>query len=99
MVNKFNKLSLQGKSLGKLTYVGRNKVGINGDISVAVLTINDTLNTENITPQAGFNFAKPFSCNKACQERLTMMIRSVLLQGWFDTKTQKLVSIKINTTN
>ena len=60
MVNKFNKLSLQGKSLGKLTYVGRNKVGTNGDISVAVLNINDTLNTENITPQAGFDFAKPF---------------------------------------
>ncbi len=60
MVNKFNKLSLQGKSLGKLTYVGCNKVGTNGDISVAVLNINDTLNTENITPQAGFDFAKPF---------------------------------------
>ncbi|MBZ5985224.1 hypothetical protein KIJ05_08880 [Leuconostoc gelidum subsp. gasicomitatum] len=60
MVNKFNKLSLQGKSLGKLTYVSRNKVGTNGDISVAVLNINDTLNTENITPQAGFDFAKPF---------------------------------------
>lgn len=60
MVNKFNKLSLQGKSLGKLTYVGRNKVGTSGDISVAVLNINDTLNTENITPQAGFDFAKPF---------------------------------------
>lgn len=60
MVNKFNKLSLQGKSLGKLTYVGRNKVGTNGDISVAVLNINDTLNTENITPQAGFDFTKPF---------------------------------------
>ena len=60
MVNKFNKLSLQGKTLGKLTYVGRNKVGTNGDISVAVLNINDTLNTENITPQAGFDFAKPF---------------------------------------
>ena len=59
MVNKFNKLSLQGKSLGKLTYVGRNKVGTNGDISVAVLNINDTLSTENITPQAGFGFAKP----------------------------------------
>ena len=60
MVNKFSKLSLQGKSLGKLTYVGRNKVGTNGDISVAVLNINDTLNTENITPQAGFDFTKPF---------------------------------------
>lgn len=47
MVNKFNKLSLQGKSLGKLAYVGRNKVGTNSD-----LNINDTLNTENITPQA-----------------------------------------------
>lgn len=47
MVNKFNKLSLQGKNLGKLAYVGRNKVGTNGD-----LNINDTLNTENITPQA-----------------------------------------------
>jgi len=43
-----------------LTYVSRNKVGTNGDISVAVLNINDTLNTENITPQAGFDFAKPF---------------------------------------
>ncbi len=42
MVNKFNKLSLKGKSLGKLTYVSRNKVGTNGDISVAVLNINDT---------------------------------------------------------
>ncbi len=61
MVNKFNKLSLQGKSLGKLTYVGRNKVGTNGDISVAVLNINDTLNTENITPQAGFDFAQSFA--------------------------------------
>lgn len=55
MVNKFNKLSLQGKSLGKLAYVGRNKVGTNSD-----LNINDTLNTENITPQAGFDFTKPF---------------------------------------
>lgn len=61
MVNKFNKISPQGKSLGKLTNVGCNKIGTNGDISVAVININDTLNTENITPQAGFDFAKPFS--------------------------------------
>ncbi|WP_349584453.1 hypothetical protein [Leuconostoc citreum] len=31
MVNKFSSLSLQGKSIGKLTFAGRNLVGANTD--------------------------------------------------------------------
>lgn len=60
MINKFGNLRLQGKSLGKLTFVNRNKVGSKGDINVAVLNVNESLNTVMVTPQAGFDFAKPF---------------------------------------
>lgn len=60
MINKFGNLRLQGKSLGKLTYVNRDKVGAKGDIDVAVLNYNDSLNTVRVTPQAGFDFAKKF---------------------------------------
>lgn len=60
MINKFGNLRLQGKSLGKLTYVNRDKVGAKGDINVAVLNYNESLSTVRITPQAGFDFAKKF---------------------------------------
>lgn len=60
MINKFGSLRLQGKSLGKLTFVNRDKVGSKGDIDVAVLNYNDSLSTVRITPQPGFDFAKPF---------------------------------------
>ncbi|MGR8861872.1 hypothetical protein [Leuconostoc citreum] len=60
MINKFGNLRLQGKSLGKLTYVNRDKVGAKGDIDVAVLNYNDSLSTVRVTPQAGFDFAKKF---------------------------------------
>lgn len=60
MINKFGNLRLQGKSLGKLTYVNRDKVGSKGNIDVAVLNYNESLSTVRVTPQAGFNFAKPF---------------------------------------
>lgn len=60
MINNFGSLHLQGKSLGKLTYVNRDKVGSKSNIDVAVLNYNDSLNTVKVTPQAGFNFAKKF---------------------------------------
>ncbi|MDC2817282.1 hypothetical protein PO181_09865 [Leuconostoc suionicum] len=60
MVNKFGSLSLQGKSIGKLTFAGRNLVGANADVAVAMLNVNNTLNTENVTPQAGFDFSTAF---------------------------------------
>ncbi|WP_188353705.1 hypothetical protein, partial [Leuconostoc pseudomesenteroides] len=60
MVNKFGSLSLQGKSIGKLTFAGRNLVGANADVAVAMLNVNNTLNTENVTPQAGFDFSMAF---------------------------------------
>ncbi len=60
MVNKFGSLSLQGKSIGKLTFAGRNLVGVNADVAVAMLNVNNTLNTENVTPQAGFDFIMAF---------------------------------------
>lgn len=60
MINKFGSLRLQGKNLGKLTFVNRDKVGSKGDIDVAVLNYNDSLSTVRITPQPGFDFAKPF---------------------------------------
>lgn len=60
MINKFGNLRLQGKSLGKLTYVNRDKVGAKGDIDVAVLNYNNSLSTIRVTPQAGFDFAKKF---------------------------------------
>ena len=60
MVNKFGSLSLQGKSIGKLTFAGRNLVGANADVAVAMLNVNNTLNTENVTPQAGFDFSIAF---------------------------------------
>ncbi|WP_367366370.1 hypothetical protein [Leuconostoc pseudomesenteroides] len=60
MVNKFGSLSLQGKSIGKLTFAGRNLVGANADVAVAMLKVNNTLNTENVTPQAGFDFSMAF---------------------------------------
>lgn len=41
MVNKFGSLSLQGKSIGKLIFAGRNLVGANGcDVPVAMLNGN-----------------------------------------------------------
>ena len=48
MINKFGNLRLQGKSLGKLTYVNRDKVGAKGDINVAVLNYNDSLSTVRV---------------------------------------------------
>ncbi|CCF27637.1 hypothetical protein [Leuconostoc citreum] len=60
MINHFEKIRLQGKSLGKLTFVSRDKVGTKSDIDVAVLNYNDSLSTVRVTPQAGFDFAKPF---------------------------------------
>lgn len=60
MINNFGSLRLQGKSLGKLTYVNRDKVGSKSNIDVAVLNYNDSLNIVKVTPQAGFNFAKKF---------------------------------------
>lgn len=60
MINKFGNLRLQGKSLGKLTFVNRDRVGAKGDIDVAVLNYNNSLSTVRVTPQAGFDFAKPF---------------------------------------
>mgnify|MGYP001570978065 CR=1 FL=1 len=36
MVNKFCSLSLQGKSIGKLRFAGRNLVGVNADVAVAM---------------------------------------------------------------
>ncbi|MCK8605634.1 hypothetical protein LNP18_05900 [Leuconostoc citreum] len=60
MINHFEKIRFQGKSLGKLTFVNRDKVGAKSDIDVAVLNYNDSLSTVRVTPQAGFNYAKPF---------------------------------------
>ncbi|MCT3078605.1 hypothetical protein, partial [Leuconostoc citreum] len=45
---------------GKLTFAGRNLVGANADVAVAMLNVNNTLNTENVTPQAGFDFSIAF---------------------------------------
>lgn len=64
MVNKFGSLSLQGKSIGKLTFAGRNLVGANADVAVAMLNVNNTLNAENVTPQAGFDFSMAFGISK-----------------------------------
>ena len=60
MVNKFGSLSLQEKSIGRLTFAERNLVGTNADVAVAMLNVNNTLNTENVTPQAGFDFSIAF---------------------------------------
>lgn len=64
MLNKFGSLALQGKSIGKLIFAGRNLVGVNADVAVAMLNVNNTLNAENVTPQAGFDFSMAFGISK-----------------------------------
>lgn len=59
-INKFGSLSVEGKSLNKLPYVGPNKVGSNGDVKVAIVNVGDGFETMNILPQAGFDYNKPF---------------------------------------
>ncbi|QIL49839.1 hypothetical protein G7084_00500 [Weissella coleopterorum] len=59
-INKFGNLSVQGTSLGKLPYVGPNKVGNNSDVKVAVVNMGDSFETMNILPQPGFDYNKPF---------------------------------------
>lgn len=60
MINKFGSLSVEGKSLGKLSYVGPNKVGNSGDVKVAVVNVGDFFETMNIVPQPGFDYNKTF---------------------------------------
>lgn len=58
MVNKFNALHVQGKSLGKLRYKGQEKKGTD-DVTVARLNVNgSSSNALYLQPQAGFDFAE-----------------------------------------
>ncbi|MCM0582701.1 hypothetical protein H9L19_04680 [Weissella diestrammenae] len=59
MINKFENLPLLGKSMGKMSYVGPEKVGKAGDVRVAQMNINGSLDTVKITPQGGFDFNQP----------------------------------------
>lgn len=73
-INKLNELSPQGKNLGKLTHLGRNIVRTNGDISVAEININGTINNKKLIPQAGFDFTKP------CSTELKLINASIILR-------------------
>ncbi|CAK1230606.1 MULTISPECIES: hypothetical protein [Fructobacillus] len=60
MVNKFTRLSLQGQSMGELSFSRTKNVGEKGTTKVAELSINRSLSKVLINPQPDFNFGQVF---------------------------------------
>ncbi|WP_349549677.1 hypothetical protein [Leuconostoc pseudomesenteroides] len=55
-INNFESLALSGKTIGAISYATRKSVGRKSETDIAVVNLNDSLETFNIQPQSGFNF-------------------------------------------